>query len=90
MFTAFSRHPHAPKHYVQDLIKEHGLRLCQLLLHEIAHVYVCGDARNMARGVYASFQDILDGCGEVLGCANNAEEYLGGLKQRRRWMEDVW
>lgn len=90
MYTAFSRQPNAPKQYVQDLIKEHGQELCRLLLHQNAHVYVCGDAKNMARGVYASFRDILDGCGEVLGHTNNGEEFLNGLKQERRWMEDVW
>ena len=52
LVTCFSRDPHAnsdaPRR-VQDNMRLHRERLVRLLLEEDSVLYVCGDARNMAR-----------------------------------------
>ena len=52
LVTCFSRDPEAdsdaPRH-VQDNIRLRKERLVRLLLEEDSVLYVCGDARNMAR-----------------------------------------
>lgn len=57
LITAFSREgPH--KVYVQDRLREHAHEVSRLLNHG-AHVYICGDAANMARQVRATLIQIL-------------------------------
>jgi sulfite reductase alpha subunit-like flavoprotein len=59
------------KIYVQDLIDEDGRILGDLILHKSAYVYICGDAKNMAKEVEDRLCDILgnarNGTGEVEG-----------------------
>jgi benzoyl-CoA 2,3-epoxidase subunit A len=54
---AFSRVPGQPKQYVQDLIRERGDLIVQLLRDENAYVYVCG-LKSMEHGVDASLRDV--------------------------------
>ena len=63
MYTAFSRQPRRQKEYVQDLIKQQSGLLKQLVREEDAHVYICGDAKRMAKDVWQCFVDILGDCG---------------------------
>ena len=45
--------------YVQDNVRRHGERLAAMIHDEAAVVYVCGDARGMARGVSEAFSAVL-------------------------------
>lgn len=59
MMVAFSRQ--GPKKvYVQNLLKAHA-KVVNELLETNGHIYVCGDAKYMARDVQSSFVEILTG-----------------------------
>jgi benzoyl-CoA 2,3-dioxygenase component A len=57
---AFSRIPGKPKQYVQDLIRQRGAHIAQLLGDENTYMYVCG-LKSMEEGVEAALRDV---CGE--------------------------
>ena len=75
------------KFYVQDRMREVGDALWQWL-EEGAHVYICGDAKRMAKDVEAAFVDIVARHG-----ARPTEEaiaYVGSLKKSGRYQADVY
>ena len=45
--------------YVQDLMRQQGESLVSLITDKKAMVYVCGDAKGMARGVTETFTGLL-------------------------------
>lgn len=87
---AFSRQPGQAKQYVQDLLRADAAELCRLLAKEKAHVYICGDARHMAKDVHATFVRILEKQAKSISCYSSAEDYIFSLKKEKRWLEDVW
>jgi sulfite reductase (NADPH) flavoprotein alpha-component len=77
----------AAKFYVQDRMREVGADLWRWLA-EGAHVYVCGDAKRMAKDVEAALVDIVAAHG-----ARSADEAVGfvqGLKRAGRYQADVY
>jgi len=87
LHVAFSRDGPS-KVYVQDLIQANGAKLWPLF-EAGAVVYICGDARRMAPGVAAAFQDIAQEWGGR-GSSAAAANWLGSMKESRRYLEDVW
>ncbi|WP_299518963.1 assimilatory sulfite reductase (NADPH) flavoprotein subunit [uncultured Serinicoccus sp.] len=86
MDVAFSR-DQAEKVYVQDRLRQHGAEVYDWL-ERGAHLYVCGDADRMAKDVHAALVDIV---AEHRGVgAEAAEDYLGGLRDTRRYQRDVY
>jgi sulfite reductase (NADPH) flavoprotein alpha-component len=104
LHTAFSReHPSGKKVYVQDRMLEQGDRLCRLLVKDGAYLYVCGDAENMARDVHGALKQLLvqhgggggggvggSGGGGGIKTEEDAEAFLNELKQRQRYVLDIW
>ncbi len=84
--TAFSR-DQAEKIYVQNRMLEHGPEFWAWL-EAGAHVYVCGDAKRMARDVDAALHQLIQSAGGRT--AGQAEEYVRKLKQERRYQRDVY
>jgi sulfite reductase (NADPH) flavoprotein alpha-component len=84
--VAFSR-DQAHKVYVQDRMREHGAELFRWL-EGGAHLYVCGDAEQMAPGVEAALLEIIEVHGQR--SAEAAREYLSGLLAQRRYARDVY
>lgn len=83
---AFSRDK-TPKTYVQNRLRQQG-RDVYSWLEDGAAIYVCGDAANMAPDVHRALIDI---AGEHGGLdADEAEEYLAGLKRDHRYRLDVY
>ena len=83
---AFSRDA-APKTYVQHRLRRQG-REVYAWLEEGAHVYVCGDAAQMAPDVHAALMDIV---GEHGGLdRDGAGAYLMALQRDRRYRLDVY
>lgn len=83
---AFSRDS-AEKTYVQDRLRAQGAELYSWL-EDGAHIYVCGDATNMAPDVHAALGAIVS---EQAGIdAETAEQYLTDLKRDRRYRLDVY
>jgi benzoyl-CoA 2,3-dioxygenase component A len=54
---AFSRTPGRPRRYVQDLMRERGAAVAELLRDDATYIYVCG-LRGMEAGVFEAFRDI--------------------------------
>lgn len=92
LHCAFSREkfkPDGSKIYVQDLIWEDREHIADAILNGKGYVYICGEAKNMAKQVEEVLARILGeakgGSGEVEGVAE-----LKLLKERSRLMLDVW
>jgi len=83
---AFSRDA-TPKTYVQDKLRRQG-RDVYAWLEEGAHIYVCGDAAQMAPDVHSALIDIVAEHGG-LG-REEADAYLVGLQRDRRYQRDVY
>jgi sulfite reductase (NADPH) flavoprotein alpha-component len=86
MSVAFSR-DRAEKVYVQHRLQEHGAELYGWM-QEGAHIYVCGDAANLAPDVHRTLRDIVQQKGGLSPSA--ADEYLGELQRGQRYQVDVY
>ena len=86
MTVAFSR-DQAHKIYVQNRIAEEAKELYDWL-ERGAHVYVCGEAENMAPAVHAALVDVVREIGGK--SAEAAEEYIEALKAAKRYQRDVY
>jgi sulfite reductase alpha subunit-like flavoprotein len=77
----------SPKQYVQDKLREMDVSLCELLLNERTHYYICGDAK-MA-------DDCYEVCVETLRKHNSmsrvsAVQHLKRMRAEERWQMDLW
>jgi sulfite reductase (NADPH) flavoprotein alpha-component len=86
MDVAFSR-DRADKIYVQHRMKEQGRDLFAWL-EEGAHVYVCGDAANLAPDVHRALIDIV--AAEARTPVEAAEDYVRSLQADHRYQRDVY
>lgn len=77
----------AEKVYVQDRMREAGAELWTWLA-EGAHVYVCGDAKRMAKAVETALVDIAAEHGARSTAA--AVDFVNGLKRVGRYQADVY
>lgn len=81
----------------QHRIKEYGAELSRLMLEQGAYVYVCGDGNAMAQGVHRALVEALVehggagvGAGAEGGGEKGAEAVLRAMKEKRRYVLDVW
>ncbi|MGF1693710.1 assimilatory sulfite reductase (NADPH) flavoprotein subunit [Photobacterium kagoshimensis] len=84
--VAFSR-DQAEKVYVQHRLLEQGAKVWQWL-QEGAHVYVCGDANQMAKDVHQALLTIIEQHGQQ--SREQAEHYLTELRKSKRYQKDVY
>ncbi|KAK9767368.1 hypothetical protein K7432_002905 [Basidiobolus ranarum] len=85
--TAYSREQEY-KVYVQHKLKERQEQIWNLIKNEGAYLYVCGDAKNMAKDVH---KVIVETAMEVGGLEEEqANEYVKTLRTGGRYQEDVW
>jgi sulfite reductase (NADPH) flavoprotein alpha-component len=75
------------KFYVQDRMRELGRELWTWLA-EGAHVYVCGDAKRMAKDVERALVDIVAQHGAR--STDEAVSFIGELKKKGRYQQDVY
>ena len=80
--VAFSRES-ASKVYVQHLLAKEAEEIARLIVKEKASVYICGDARAMARDVQSALRDALGG-----GAVGDA--LLKEMAESGRLQKDVW
>ncbi|XP_039612700.1 NADPH--cytochrome P450 reductase-like isoform X2 [Polypterus senegalus] len=85
--VAFSR-DQPEKVYVQHLLKRNKEHLWKLINTDNAHIYVCGDARNMARDVQNTFYDIVSEMGTM--SHPQAVDFIKKLMTKGRYSQDVW
>jgi sulfite reductase (NADPH) flavoprotein alpha-component len=75
------------KIYVQDRMRETGSELWAWL-NDRAHIYVCGDAKRMAKDVELALVDIVARHG---GCSpDEATAFVAELKKKGRFQQDVY
>jgi sulfite reductase (NADPH) flavoprotein alpha-component len=84
--TAFSR-DQDHKVYVQHRLLENASDVWDWLQNG-AHVYVCGDAKRMAKDVDNAFRQICRTAGNL--SEDQAEEYMGALRRDKRYQRDVY
>jgi sulfite reductase (NADPH) flavoprotein alpha-component len=75
------------KFYVQDRMREVGRELWTWLA-EGAHVYICGDAKRMAKDVERALVDIVAQFGAR--STDEAIAFVGELKKKGRFQQDVY
>jgi sulfite reductase (NADPH) flavoprotein alpha-component len=75
------------KFYVQDRMREVGRELWAWLA-EGAHVYICGDAKRMAKDVERALVDIVAQHGAR--STDEAVSFIGELKKKGRLQQDVY
>jgi len=85
--VAFSRLNGNKKVYVQNLLWDNREHVWQMI-ESGAHIYVCGDARNMARDVQNTFHKILTDVGGKTDA--EAQKLLHDMERQRRYQADVW
>jgi sulfite reductase (NADPH) flavoprotein alpha-component len=84
--VAFSRDQTA-KIYVQDKLKDHAAKIWQWL-EQGAHIYICGNAKHMAKDVEQTLNSIIIEHGQLPQLA--AKDYLKTLKRNNRYQKDVY
>jgi sulfite reductase (NADPH) flavoprotein alpha-component len=84
--TAFSR-DQAEKVYVQHRMLEQAKELFAWL-EDGAHLYVCGDAKRMAKDVDAALRAVIRKAGNR--SLDEANEYVDRLQAARRYQRDVY
>ena len=88
LFVAFSRDA-ASKVYVQHQMQDHAAEIAKLLSDQQGgHVYVCGDAKRMAKDVHAALLEMLQTQCEL--SSTDAEQKLKELTNSSRYQRDVW
>uniref|UniRef100_A0A0K8RSJ7 NADPH--cytochrome P450 reductase n=1 Tax=Crotalus horridus TaxID=35024 RepID=A0A0K8RSJ7_CROHD len=85
--VAFSR-DQPEKIYVQHLLKKNKEHVWKLINEGNCHIYVCGDARNMARDVQNTFYEIVAEYGKMN--QQQAVDYVKKLMTKGRYSLDVW
>lgn len=84
--TAFSRDQNY-KIYVQHRMLEHGQELFQWL-EDGAHLFVCGDAKHMAKDVDAALFEIIKVHGKLSD--TEVKAYIKELRTEKRYLRDVY
>lgn len=76
------------KTYVQNLIQKECNEIINKIIHENAVIYVCGDAKNMAKDVKNTIISCLM---EIEGnTADHAEKYIKLMEKNNRYIQDIW
>jgi len=86
LHVAFSR-DQAEKRYVTHLLRETGEKIWNLL-EQGAHLYVCGDAKMMAKDVRNIVKEVSQEHGSM--SSTDAEAYVKKLETQKRYSADVW
>ncbi|KAJ2888092.1 hypothetical protein GGI21_006774, partial [Coemansia aciculifera] len=88
--TCFSRDEGDGPKYVQHAMAQHASELADLLLTQSALLYVCGDAKGMAKDVNDALADILSRHSPEPLSKPQALELLMRWASERRYLRDLW
>ncbi|XP_054166499.1 NADPH--cytochrome P450 reductase-like [Oppia nitens] len=87
LYCAFSR-DQEHKVYVTHLLKQNMKETWNIIGQQNGHIYICGDARNMAREVKEIIIETI--MTEDNKSRAEAESYLKKMESQRRYSADVW
>jgi len=87
LYAAFSRET-ANKVYVQHKMSEAKKAIWEALSDKGGFFYICGDARQMAKDVHQTLQQIIMECGGKT--SEEAEKFIENLQKTNRYLTDVW
>ncbi|XP_071447149.1 NADPH--cytochrome P450 reductase [Hetaerina americana] len=87
MHVAFSRDG-PEKVYVTHLLQQNADEVWRIVGEGNGHLYVCGDARNMARDVHDIVLKIVESKGNLT--AEQALAYVKRMEAQKRYSADVW
>ena len=88
LFVAFSRDA-ADKVYVQNQMQQQATDIAEVLFQEQGgHVYVCGDAKHMAKDVHAALLDMMQTTSGL--SSTDTEEKMKDLIRSSRYQRDIW
>ncbi|XP_060755980.1 methionine synthase reductase [Neoarius graeffei] len=74
--------------YVQHALLLHAKHVARILLKENGCLYVCGDAKNMAKDVNDSLMEII---GEELQVDKlDSMKTIAKLREEKRYLQDIW
>uniref|UniRef100_A0A674ERT1 Methionine synthase reductase n=1 Tax=Salmo trutta TaxID=8032 RepID=A0A674ERT1_SALTR len=74
--------------YVQHNLLLHAKDITNLLLMENGYLYVCGDAKNMAKDVNNTLIEMVSA--ELQLDKLDAMKRLAGLREEKRYLQDIW
>ncbi|RDW61632.1 hypothetical protein BP5796_11524 [Coleophoma crateriformis] len=86
VYSCFSR-DQPEKHYVQDLIREKGEEVCQLL-DQGAIVYICGSSGKMPKAVRQALVSVLEEHKSLE--RKDAEERLEAMEKGGKFVQETW
>ncbi|XP_015928394.1 NADPH--cytochrome P450 reductase [Parasteatoda tepidariorum] len=87
LHLAFSR-DQPEKRYVTHLLRENKAEIWKVIGEQNGHIYVCGDARHMAKDVHNIILEIVEEFGQK--SKSEAEAYIKKMESQRRYSADVW
>ncbi|XP_043473063.1 NADPH--cytochrome P450 reductase isoform X1 [Leptopilina heterotoma] len=87
LHTAFSREQEH-KIYVTHLLEKNDDELWNVIGEKNGHIYVCGDARNMARDVHNILLKVVMQKGKMTEM--EAQDYIKKMDTQKRYSSDVW
>uniref|UniRef100_A0A1L8E0M8 NADPH--cytochrome P450 reductase n=1 Tax=Nyssomyia neivai TaxID=330878 RepID=A0A1L8E0M8_9DIPT len=85
--VAFSREQEK-KVYVTHLLQEDSDKVWDVIGEKKGHVYVCGDAKNMASDVRNILLNVIQTKGGLT--ESEAQQYLKKMEAQKRYSADVW
>lgn len=74
--------------YVQHNLILHAKNLAKILLEDKGCLYVCGDAKNMAKDVNDTLLEIIGN--ELQLDKLDAMKIVAGLREDKRYLQDIW
>ena len=90
LVCAFSREQPGAKTYVQHRVRERKKKVWDLLHRQEGSLYVCGDAKNMARDVHRTVVELAMDADLGKMSEPEATAYVKKLRETGRYLEDVW
>jgi sulfite reductase (NADPH) flavoprotein alpha-component len=85
--TAFSRDSEK-KIYVQDLILEEKKEIWSWIVNDNASIYICGDAKAMAKDVQKTLHSIAESEGQM--SSEESKAFFKTLRHEKRLLLDIY
>ncbi|XP_077365668.1 methionine synthase reductase [Festucalex cinctus] len=77
-----------PPRYVQHNLLLYSHKIINILLKHSGCLYVCGDAKNMAKDVNDTLMEMIKS--ELQADQLEAMKRLAGLREEKRYLKDIW